>query len=123
MGHKGTATATAEPFRSTACWQPPPHMWPSTVQNPGVQKECLGVHKACMGESTVPSAPAILAATAVTAVTYLLPVTAAAKFLGTATTTSGKATRHASTQYQSVHPYNLNASHSRLTGHQLPLWS
>ena len=35
MGHKGTATATAEPFRSIACWQPPPHMWPSTVQNPG----------------------------------------------------------------------------------------
>ncbi|KAH3859327.1 hypothetical protein DPMN_102045 [Dreissena polymorpha] len=26
-------TATTRPARSV-CWQPPPHMWPSTVQNP-----------------------------------------------------------------------------------------
>jgi len=33
-GQQRTATATAEPVRSSADWQPPPHMWPSTVQNP-----------------------------------------------------------------------------------------
>ena len=29
-----TATATSEPVMSSDGWQPPPHMWPSTVQNP-----------------------------------------------------------------------------------------
>ncbi|KAH3755490.1 hypothetical protein DPMN_190186 [Dreissena polymorpha] len=27
-------TTTTGPARSSLCWQPPPHIWPSTVQNP-----------------------------------------------------------------------------------------
>ncbi|KAH3842932.1 hypothetical protein DPMN_116437 [Dreissena polymorpha] len=29
-----TTTTTTGPARSLVCWQPPPHVWPSTVQNP-----------------------------------------------------------------------------------------
>ena len=29
-----TDTAPVEPCASSSGWQPPPHMWPSTVQNP-----------------------------------------------------------------------------------------